>query len=226
MSYSFLIVEDEIMTSQFIKGVLENNEYKVVDTVESSSEARIVLKNKKVDFILLDINISGTEDGLQFAKKLVRSKINIIFITGYSQKDILQEAMLVNPCGFLIKPFGEQELIATILVAISMVKKQSLNSYNSLDYDNKNIANGFVLRNGKKIELSRQEARCLGYCIANANKIITHDDLSQHIWEVDNVSGVKIRELICRIRNKIPDINIISIYGKGYKLEKDINIRQ
>jgi len=105
MGHSFLIVEDELLTAYFIKETLEDEGYKVIDYVKSASEARSILEHTHPDFILLDINIYGIKDGLQFAQSILDKSIAIIFISAHSDKTTLHEAMNSVPYGFLIKPY-------------------------------------------------------------------------------------------------------------------------
>jgi DNA-binding response OmpR family regulator len=216
MSYSFLIVEDELLTARFIKETLEDEDYEVIGCAKSAAEARGILEHTYPDFILLDINIYGIEDGLQFAQSILDKNIAIIFISAYSDKTTLYEAINSFPYGFLVKPFTENDLLAVILVAISRrmmdYNKESVTSAQIQCH----IKEGIVIYQNKKIELGKKELLCLNFFIKNAEKIVSYDELRKHIWQKQHVNDSTVRELINRLRNKIPNIYIKNVYGKGY----------
>ena len=216
MSYSFLIVEDEPMTSRFIKEILIDEGYDVAGIATSADEARKILHNSHIDVILLDINIKGAEDGLQFAKSIAHKDISIIFISAYSDKNTLHESTFVNPCGFLVKPFKEDNLLAVLSVVIAdLDKKQQITTSEPqsilINHENKSIS-----YMNETIQLTNKELRCIELFINNPNKTISLSDLHDNVWDNSYVEDSTLRELIKRIRKKVHFISIESIYAQGY----------
>jgi AmiR/NasT family two-component response regulator len=74
----------------------------------------------------MDINIQGSEDGIQLSRSLVDENVAIVYISAYSDPQTLQEAAVTVPYGFLVKPFREADLMAVLHIVVSRVKKEHL----------------------------------------------------------------------------------------------------
>jgi len=100
-----LIAEDEAIIAQCLKMELELDGYEVCCFVASGEEAIKEVKEKKPDVILMDINLSGTIDGIDAAKEIIEHKyIPIIFMTGYIESDYHHKAQEVNHIAYFEKP--------------------------------------------------------------------------------------------------------------------------
>jgi len=78
------------------------------------------------------------------------------------------------------------------------------------------VNEGIVIYQNKKIELGKKELLCLNFLIKNSEKVVSYDELRTHIWKEQHVNDSTLRELINRLRKKIPNIYIKNVYGKGY----------
>jgi PAS domain S-box-containing protein len=114
-----LVVDDETIVTLDIKNTLEKYGYKVVGIASSSQEAIKLVKSTKPDLILMDIMIKGSKDGIETAQEInTFADIPIIFLTAYSDDSTLERAKLVEPYGYLIKPFDNRELFTTIEMSL------------------------------------------------------------------------------------------------------------
>jgi PAS domain S-box-containing protein len=108
-----LIVEDDSINQMTIKRFLDKHYDSIVS--KSSGEAINLLKNNKIDLILMDISILGEKNGLELTKDLKSSKkyshIPVIAITGHAFEVDRQNAMESGCDNFLAKPFNKQELL-------------------------------------------------------------------------------------------------------------------
>ncbi|MFM9910285.1 MAG: LuxR C-terminal-related transcriptional regulator, partial [Chitinophagaceae bacterium] len=78
------------------------------------------LSNNTPDAAILDINLESEKDGIEIAQWInEKYQLPFLFLTSYSDKDTLKRAKLVNPSGYLVKPFNEKTLLASIEIAIS-----------------------------------------------------------------------------------------------------------
>lgn len=111
---SIYIVEDDIITQSQIRGYLLSAGYEVAGKSKSAEEAWDDIQSREVDLIILDINLSGAQDGLWLAKKLREAAIPFIFLTAYNDKETIKEATDLEPNGYLIKPFQEMDLYSAI----------------------------------------------------------------------------------------------------------------
>ena len=100
-----LIVEDEVMLSAWLKMQLEDEGFFVCGSFTTGEEAVEFVQNTTPDLILMDINLVGEIDGIEAAEKIKeKSKIPIIFMTGYGEPDIYERAQKTKPVAYLIKP--------------------------------------------------------------------------------------------------------------------------
>ena len=114
-----LIVEDEHIVAMELKSRLLDLGYSVCAAVASGEEAIEKSIEFKPSLILMDINIKGNFDGVETAKKIMKiHEIPIIFLTAFTDDKTLERAKLIEPYGYIVKPFEERELYTTIEIAI------------------------------------------------------------------------------------------------------------
>lgn len=114
-----LVVEDEAIVAMGIKQKLEDLGHQVVDIVFTGEDAVNAALGKKPDLILMDIVLKGAMDGIEAAGK-IRKQIDIpvIYLTAYSDEEVLERARITEPYGYIIKPFKKSELNANIEMAL------------------------------------------------------------------------------------------------------------
>ncbi len=119
-----LVVEDDAVIAQLIEHHLLDFGYQVLDIVHDSEKALDKIHNLRPDLVLLDINILGTKDGIDVAE-IIEEKYSIpyIFLTAYSDKKTLERAQRLKPMGYVVKPFKERDLLATISIGMSNYNK-------------------------------------------------------------------------------------------------------
>lgn len=111
-SPSVLIVEDEAAMVLAMKMRLKAGGYSVCGTASSKEEAVAAAIDKRPDFVIMDIRLTGGGDGIEAAREIVgRLETGIIFATGYAESDVRGRAMEVKPIAYLVKPFKIAELI-------------------------------------------------------------------------------------------------------------------
>ena len=114
-----LIVEDEQLTALFIKTLLVENNYEVVDITLTGDEAIAKAIAHRPDLILMDILLQGGMNGVQAAHEIKKQlNIPIVFITACSDERTMEESKISEPYGYIIKPFVAKELISTVKMAL------------------------------------------------------------------------------------------------------------
>ncbi|MFH0891884.1 MAG: response regulator [Candidatus Falkowbacteria bacterium] len=113
---SILIVEDENIVVQDIKETLKKFGYEIAGYSSSGKEAVEICKKEKPDLVLMDIKLPGDFDGIQ-AAEAIGDLSPIIFLTAYTDDDMVKRAKKARPYGYLSKPFNERELYAAIETA-------------------------------------------------------------------------------------------------------------
>lgn len=114
-----LVVEDENTIALGIKRRLEKLGYIVPDIISTGEEAIQRVNEVKPDLILMDIMLKGDMDGVEAAGKIHSIyDVPIIFLTAYSDEDLLKRAKLTDPYGYIVKPFKENDLRTNVKIAL------------------------------------------------------------------------------------------------------------
>lgn len=115
-----LIVEDEAIVAEDIASRLENLGYHVEDIVASGEEAIAVAGDRSLDLVLMDIMLQGKMDGIEAAQNIrAQHRTPVIYLTANADDTTLQRAKITGSFGYVLKPFKEKELKATIEIALS-----------------------------------------------------------------------------------------------------------
>lgn len=124
---NILIVEDELIIAKNTAKKLRNLGYNVSKIVSSGQAAIDYVASENPDLILMDIAIKGAIDGIETAFEIKAKKdIPVIFLTAYANDDTLERASKTGCYGYLIKPFRDKELQATIKMVLSKHEEQSI----------------------------------------------------------------------------------------------------
>lgn len=113
-----LVVKDQNITAMDIAGKLEDLGYNVTGKVSTGYEAIEKARKLDPDLILMDIRLKGNLDGIAVTKSIEDLNIPVIFLTSYADKKTLKKAQETSPYGYIIKPYGENELKTTIKMAL------------------------------------------------------------------------------------------------------------
>lgn len=142
---NILIVEDELLIAKNTAKKLNNFGYNVIKIVSNGQAAIDCVNLEQLDLVLMDIAIKGEIDGIETASQIKSiSDVPIIFTTAYANDETLDRAAETGCYGYLIKPYKEQELHATVKMTLSKHLEQStiqrtlqssISEYSS-EYDN------------------------------------------------------------------------------------------
>ena len=133
-----LIVEDETITARHLRRILTKLGYAVVGVAASGANALAQIAESKPDLLLADVGLEGEIDGIAVASVAREQwETPTVYLTAYSDAETMRRATLTEPYGFLVKPFAEQELHATIEIALQQcglaaARKQRVQSTNHL----------------------------------------------------------------------------------------------
>jgi len=114
-----LIVEDERITAEDLAEILKGLGYQVTAVVSSGAEAIHEAGENPPDLVLMDIRIKGEMDGAETARILrERFDIPVVYLTAHADRDTLDRAKQSRPLGYIVKPFHETELHASVEMAL------------------------------------------------------------------------------------------------------------
>ena len=168
MMVRILIVEDESVVVRDIREMLEAMQYEVAGIANSKETAIQLTRSTKPDLILMDIKLQGSGDGIDAVNTISEiTDIPVIFITAYSDHDLIERAVQVMPYGYLLKPFQENELrfsIENTLLKFGFEKKLkvSVERYQRL-FEQSNDPIILHTIPGEIIDVNERACELLGY---------------------------------------------------------------
>ena len=114
-----LVVEDEAIILLQLEEILHAIGYTVAGLAASGEDAIEKARRLKPDLILMDIVMPGRMNGIEAAKIITEElDIPVVFVTSYADDTIIEKAKSVKPYGYIVKPFNELVIKATIEVAL------------------------------------------------------------------------------------------------------------
>ncbi|MGE7777109.1 sigma 54-interacting transcriptional regulator [Chitinophaga sp. NPDC101104] len=117
MNEKVLIVEDQFIEANDLRLMLEKAGYRVCGIARSVPQAQELIRQDKPDLVLLDIFLKGRQTGIDLAHELREQHIAFIYLSANSSQDVLTAAKATQPYGFLVKPFRERDVLATLEIA-------------------------------------------------------------------------------------------------------------
>ncbi|MFH0752944.1 MAG: PAS domain S-box protein, partial [Candidatus Omnitrophota bacterium] len=174
------IIEDERIVALDLQNRLARLGHEVVGNFSSADKALVEIESSKPDIVLTDIKMEGNIDGIEFANAVHnRYGIPVIFVTAYSDSKTLARVKASNACGFILKPFTDEELQATIDIGLhehdlEIKLKQSEEQYRSL-FDDAPIGYHEIDLEGKLTRVNRTELEMLGYSAS--------DMIGRPVWD-------------------------------------------
>ncbi|MGE7914597.1 MULTISPECIES: ANTAR domain-containing response regulator [Lysinibacillus] len=123
MTRKVMIVEDESLIAMDLKLMLEDNGYEVVAQANNGESAIELAFTHKPQLILMDIKMPKL-DGLK-ASKIIEQQVGIpvLFISAYSEKELLLYMKQDNILGYVMKPFSEKNVLPALEVAFHQIDK-------------------------------------------------------------------------------------------------------
>ena len=227
MSKKILIVEDELIAAEYLKSILEDNGLEVVDVIDNGAEAITKALELQPDLVLMDImlrdNIAGCEAAVEIYNK--NKDIAILFLSAYSDDDMLDYALRANSYGYLMKPYNEHEIINTIKIVLAKISKQR-RSTAGIDSDIVQIGKDILFdkrvnrlyKNRREVELGAKSLALLELLCKTPNVSVSNEQISHHIWQ-EIKSDTSLRTLIYRVKQECGEDVVHNVNGQGYMVK-------
>ena len=137
-----LAADDDFTVGMQMEEMLTALGYDVVGQAGSGQEAIEMARDLRPDIILMDIVMPGEVNGINAAKRIKAEwDIPIVFISGHGESDYIQEAKQIEPYGYVMKPFDENEIKAFVEIALHKHKmeKQLKQAHEQLERTNRHL---------------------------------------------------------------------------------------
>ncbi len=156
-----LIVENEVLIAADISAKLKRAGYQITDEVDSADEAVKSFKEDKADIIIMDINLNGKADGIDAALRIKKlHPVMLIFLTDIDNPDVVKRASQVNPSAYLIKPFNERQVIASINQAL--FNEQHKGKAKLAEVDDQNEEDHYLVNDSLFIRVENKHFKKIG----------------------------------------------------------------
>ena len=212
------LVEDEKDLNNLIRTYLEKEGYNVVSYYDGESTINNI--NKDVDLWILDIMLGDTISGYDIIKKIREENLDVpVIFTSARDKDLDKIIGLeLGSDDYIAKPYSPKELVLRVNNIIRRVYSKDKQKLTYKDYTI-DLEKRMVLHKGESINLTTLEFDLLYMFVTNINKSFSRDDILNNIWG-ENYFGTDrvVDDLVRRLRKKMPELDINTIYGYGYRL--------
>ena len=222
------IVEDDVNIREIETFSLKNSGYTVMD-FECAKDFYHKLSDKTPDLILLDIMLPD-EDGLEILRKLRKNpetrKVPIIMVTAKTTEIDKVKGLDSGADDYLTKPFHFEELEARIrsLTRRRFIQENVCLKCGRITFDTRTRKTHI---DHEELSLTRKESALLEYFILHQNRIISPEELIEHIWDgsvnsFSNSIRVHISSLRKKLRTALGSDPIQNKVGQGYILMEDL----
>ena len=222
-----LLIEDEPQMRRFLRTALDANDYRLVEA-ETAKEGLAQAAARNPDVILLDLGLPD-RDGLEVARELRGwSATPIIVLSARGREEDKVRALDLGADDYLTKPFGVEELLARIRVALRHAALPPgtgpgpVFEAGDLRVD---LAARRVSRAGQEIHLTPTEYKLLTTLVRHAGKVLTHRQLLKEVWGSNYLNQSHyVRVYLGQLRQKIeadparPRL-LLTEPGVGYRLK-------
>ena len=222
-----LIIEDDEKLREELKIFLNKNGYNAITLTTLDNTIQDILQTNP-DLILLDINLPNT-DG-EYICKEIRKQSNMPIIIVTSRDNELDELLSINNGAdhYITKPFNIHILLAKIGSLLRRTNMQEVND----KIDEKdfilNTSNNTIEKDGKIIELTKNEYKIFKYLVQNRGKIVSREDIMECLWESESfIDDNTLTVNITRLRNKLEELELKELLetkrGRGYIFKRGAN---
>ncbi len=213
-----LLVEDESTLANRIRGILSEAGF-VADLATDGDRGWNLGDTQSYDAAVLDLGLPALS-GLDVLRRWRSAGRNlpVLVLTGRSGWVERVNGLNAGADDYLEKPFQTQELVARLR---SLVRRSVGNGNPTLRHGDIefNTASGVVKKDKREVELTALEQRILGYLMHRLDRIVSQNELLDHVYAVDDIRDSNTIEVyVARLRKKLGRDIIRTIRGMGYRM--------
>jgi two-component system response regulator CssR len=223
MSYKIYLVEDDQNLNDILSSYLKKEGWEVKTFLKGETAREKI--TAEPDLWILDIMLPDI-DGFQLISEIKKQDDNtpVIFI---SARDADLDRIIGLEKGsddYLAKPFSPRELVIRVKNLLKRVygKKDEEQSYSYagylIDFKGRRVVKK---EENRDIELTAKEFDLLGFLFDNLQNALSREQIIKNVWG-DNYYGSDrvVDDLVRRLRKKLPEAKIETVYGHGYRMVK------
>lgn len=208
------IVEDDIKLNEAILNTFSSLGYEVT----SFNDGKDAFENidNSYDLYMIDINLPNV-NGIELVKhiKKIQKDANIFIMSADINIETIIKAYDIGCTDYIKKPFDIREIIAKIKHTLEVVP-HNIKIRDCGEY-NKDERIFTCLTSNQEIKLTIKEAALLEVLLKNANKTVSNEKIESHVWG-ESLRNNHVRQLVSKLRNKIPCDFIENHTSNGYRI--------
>lgn len=219
-----LLCEDDENLGMLLREYLMAKEYDVTLMPDGETGYNAFM-NDRFDLCILDV-MMPKKDGFTLASEIrkINGVVPIIFLTAKSLKEDVLEGFKIGADDYIAKPFSMEEMlfrIEAIMRRITGKKCKNTTEFRlgDLTFDSQKQ---LLISKNSQTKLTTKESELLLLLVQNANNILERNYALKTIWVEDNYFNARSMDVYITKLRKIlredPNVEIINIHGKGYKL--------
>ncbi|MEA4975529.1 MAG: response regulator transcription factor [Paludibacter sp.] len=219
-----LLCEDDENLGMLLREYLQTKGYDA-DLQPDGEAGYKAFTRGKYDLCVLDV-MMPKKDGFALAADIrsINTDVPIIFLTAKSMKEDILQGFKLGADDYLSKPFSMEELLSRIESILRRVRGKKVKdvvvfNIGAFIFDAQKQTLAF---DGETKKLTTKESELLRLLASNANNILERNYALKSIWEDDNYFNARSMDVyITKLRKLLkddPNVAIINIHGKGYKL--------
>jgi two-component system, OmpR family, response regulator CssR len=219
ISMKIYFVEDEKDLSEIIRKYLVREGYET--TVFLDGEHAMEHINDPVDLWILDIMLSGEVSGYDLIKALKTSgsPASVIFTSARDQDLDKIMGLELGSDDYLAKPYSPRELILRVKAVLKRHAQASASEIVTYAHYEINVTRREIRTGSQMIDLTNKEFELLLFFLKNLNQAFGREQILKHVWGENYYGSDRVvDDLLRRLRHKMPDLKIETIYGFGYRL--------
>ena len=220
-----LLCEDDESLGMLLREYLQAKNYDADLCLDGEAGYRAFCKNQ-YDLCVLDV-MMPRKDGFQLAReiRLLNPDVPVVFLTAKNLKEDVFEGFKIGADDYITKPFSMEELTLRIEAIMRRVLSKKQNEISELQmggfrYDSKMQI--LTCPDGEMRKLTTKESELLTLLYQHANEVLQRDYALKAIWVDDNYFNARSMDVyITKLRKHLkgdPNVEIINVHGKGYKL--------
>ncbi|MCC9621832.1 response regulator transcription factor [Thalassospira sp. MA62] len=221
---TILVVEDDSKIARLLELELKHAGYAVMVATDGRTGLERAFADD-VDLVLLDVMLPQLS-GLEVVRRLKEERplLPVLMVTARGDRYDKVSGLDLGADDYITKPFEIEEVLARIRAFLRMRQlvrqdhSEQVLTYETLTVD---VNRHEVYCDGKKIELTRREFDLLVFFLENPERVLTRDQLVEHVWGFDYYGDTNVVDVYVRyVRKKLTGSWIQTVRGVGYMLKR------
>jgi len=222
-----LVIDDEPQILRALRTILTAKRFRV--TTASRGEEGLALAAATLpDLVILDLGLPDMNGFTVCSRLREWSNIPIIVLSVRESEQDKVRALDQGADDYLVKPFGIEELLARIRVALRHSAQVPRGQETSIKAGELSIdlAGHIVTRGGEEVKLTATEFKLLAYLAQNPGRVLTHQSILRKVWGIEYIDDVEYQRVyVSQLRKKLEKDprhprHLLSEPGVGYRFSE------